>query len=376
MKKAILILLLVSPFVTLAQGSFNINGKVEGYSATHKIYLQYRNGAKPIVDSTTLTAGKFSFTGNVKEPSEAVLVLDHSGSGFNLQQGGSTDILQFFIDKGQVNIAAKDSIYKGKITGSVLNDEQIALKAKTAPVEKQMDNLANEFRLLPMQKKNDAAVRKDFQTRYDGLNNNRLAVLTDYIKVNPQSFLSLFYLSTQVAGEELKAAEIEPLYKNLSSKLKTTELAKNLNERIIEAKVSGIGSMAKDFTQKTPDGKPIKLSDFKGKYVLVDFWASWCGPCRRENPNVVRAYEQFKDKGFTVLGVSLDRDKANWEKAIVDDQLKWTQVSDLNFWNNSVAVQYGIRSIPQNILVDKEGKIIAKNLRADQLIRKLEEILN
>ena len=132
-------------------------------------------------------------------------------------------------------------------------------------------------------------------------------------------------------------------------------------------KLTAVGEIAPDFTQNDPDGKPVKLSDFRGKYVLVDFWASWCGPCRAENPNVVAAFNKYKGKNFTILGVSLDRERDPWLKAITDDKLTWTHVSDIKYWDNEVAKMYGVRSIPANFLLDKTGKIVGRNLRGDAL---------
>ncbi len=143
-------------------------------------------------------------------------------------------------------------------------------------------------------------------------------------------------------------------------------------------KLTIIGATPPDFTQNDPDGKPISLSNFRGKYLLIDFWASWCAPCRAENPNVVKAYAKYHEKGFEILGVSLDneRGRENWLNAIKKDGLAWTQVSDLKYWNNEVARKYGISSIPQNFLLDPTGKIVGKNLRGETLSKKLEEIFN
>jgi peroxiredoxin len=168
---------------------------------------------------------------------------------------------------------------------------------------------------------------------------------------------------------------MERRYLSLDEKVRQSQIGKSLAEFIAYNKVGAVGTDAIEFTQNDLSGKPLSLSSFKGKYVLIDFWASWCKPCREENPNVVKAYNKFKNRNFTILGVSLDQNGDAWKKAVEKDGLSWPQVSDLQAWNNSAAALYHVQSIPQNFLVDPNGKIIAKNLRAEQLETKLCEVL-
>lgn len=207
---------------------------------------------------------------------------------------------------------------------------------------------------------------------------NSPAVMAALYRVNIQEELPLF---EQVIDSLEKVMPHSQQFTSFRDQV--TRLAEQVKyQQQIEAmqaekdKLIAIGSEAPDFTQDTPEGTPLSLSSLRGKVVLIDFWASWCKPCRIENPNVVRVYNKYHDKGFEILGVSLDRTKEAWVAAIKQDGLPWKHVSDLKFWNNAVAEQYGITSIPHTILLDREGKVLAKNLRGKQLENKLDEVFN
>ncbi|MCK7557779.1 TlpA family protein disulfide reductase [Chitinophaga sedimenti] len=200
-----------------------------------------------------------------------------------------------------------------------------------------------------------------------------------FIQENPSSFFSLVALKEVSVMNNMDMTVIEPLFSSLSDELRMTPAGREFAEAMNKEKALIEGKQAPDFTQNDVNDKPVKLSDFRGKYILLDFWASWCGPCRQENPFVVKAFNQFKDKNFTVLSVSLDKEgnKAAWLKAIEQDGLSaWTHVSDLKYWDNNVARMYGVRGVPTNYLIDPTGKIIAKNLRGEELQKKLEEVIS
>jgi peroxiredoxin len=195
----------------------------------------------------------------------------------------------------------------------------------------------------------------------------------DFIRSNPDSYVSLYLVDRRAVIIDLPT--FEPLYASLSPRLKNTVRGKAIGEKLAVTQKTAIGKPALVFAQNNTEGQPVSLASLRGKYVLIDFWASWCGPCRAENPNVVKAYNRFKDKNFEIIGVSLDDKKDPWLQAIQKDGLPWIHVSDLKGWKNDVAVQYGVAAVPQNFLVDPNGIIVAKNLRGEELEKKLGEII-
>lgn len=194
------------------------------------------------------------------------------------------------------------------------------------------------------------------------------------IKENSDELPSVLMLADIMRTQMVPHDEMQELYDGLSKNAKNSFMGKEIGQELESSKSFSVGSKAPEFSAKTPEGEELALKDALGKYTLVDFWAAWCLPCRQENPNIVDIYDEYHDKGFNVLGVSLDRDRDKWLEAIEKDGLEWNQISNLKFWEDPIAQQYNIKAIPANFLLDEEGKIVATNLRGTVLKRKIEEL--
>ncbi len=377
MKKMILLALFAVPAAVLAQDSnFIVKAKVGSDIAPAKAYLIYRAAGKVFTDSAMVDNGVFQFKGAVVEPIRAQLVLDHKGVGLG-RLGQDADVVLLYLEKGNINITGQDSVKNALISGSKINDENNRYNALVAAPEKAMTMLNSQYQVASESQRNDQAFMDGLQARYDKAKEEKRLLQYQYVKQNPDAYRSLLTL-IELGEPDMDVATIEPLFNGLSVGVRNTIAGLNFTKSIAAAHAVAIGAIAPLFTQNDANDKPVSLTSFRGKYVLLDFWASWCGPCRGENPNIVKAYDQYKNKNFTVLSVSLDRPgkKDDWLAAIKADGLEWTQVSDLKFWDNEVAKQYGIRAIPQNYLIDPNGKIIAKNLRGDELNKKLATLFN
>lgn len=371
MKRIILAFVLQLPILVFAQNNFSLKGELKNLKETKNLYLIHIEDQREKLDSTKVINGKFDFNVELEKPSIAILLLDHTGNDLTDKQS-KKDVYRFFIEPGKANLNASDSISKSKVDGLPIFIAHEALIKSTLPIEDQLLALNKEFMTYPENKRSNPDFAQGFQDRYGLLLDQRQNAIEAFILKNPDSYVSLYALNGDLAIDNMNVALVESAYKALSERLKQDPIAVAVKSKLDVEKKFGIGALAPDFEEKTAEQISIKLSSFKGQYVLVDFWASWCGPCRQENPNVLRAYETFKDKNFTVLGVSIDEREDLWTKAVKADGLVWTQILDRS---KAIGMDYSITSIPRNFLLDPEGKIIAKNLRGPELMDKLKEVL-
>lgn len=315
---------------------------------------------------TMFTTGEndnFSFNGQLGQPAIAYVMVGGMKAYY--------DNFIFFIEKGEILIKGnRDSLNRLNITGT---PDNIEYNAGNKRMNEFYDRLEPLFKQEDIEKKNNGKTSDSISSRinliYDSLKNFQV----DFVRKHPASMTSGIYV--YLLQDNLPVNEVEDLYNSLQKPGKNISLLSALPQKIISRKRTLVGNQAPSFTMKDVDGKNVSFDNFKGKYVLLDFWASWCVPCRQQTPFIVSAYTRFKNKNFEIVSISLDDDALKWSKAIKKDQMNWINLSDLKGMNNEAAKLYGVQPIPDNFLIDPSGKIIERALMGEALEKKLETLL-
>ena len=355
-----LLLSIVAASMTLAacnaQSGYKVTGTVEGMPDGKAIIATVNGSSLDTLAKADVKNGSFEFTGNVSEPTGAyIMVIGQRGAiPFMLENANIT------VNAGQAGLTVTGS------EGQKIYDQFMAINASA---QQEAMKLQQEYQAA----NGDQAKIQAVQEAYAKLMTDAQAKETELIKANPDSYVSTFVIVSSMGQMEYE--QLKERYSLLGEKAKASAQGKAIAAQIAKLESTAIGQIAPNFTITTPEGESISLYDIKGKVKLVDFWASWCGPCRGENPHVVEIYKEYHPKGLEIFGVSLDNNKEAWVKAIADDGLVWKHGSDLKGWQSAPAQLYSVTGIPHTVLLDENNKIIAKNLRGDELKQKIAELL-
>jgi peroxiredoxin len=367
LNKLIVILLVIIGYACTnpeTKNGYDIHLSIEGETNSHSVILFHKvNGEEVVIDTTIIIDGKATFSGTLIGLPES----------YYLRVEDEPRPISFFLENATININSHiDSLHKAKVGGSLLNDRYTEFVNSQAGINKVMRPLFSIYQ--EAKSAGDITKMEEIDSIYYSLEGelNRLSV--EFIGNNSDNILGP-YQASRVYYTDSKVDELDSILSQFSPELNESNYVKRLQSSIEKWAKLKIGMVAPDFTQSDSTNTAVSLANFRGKYLLVDFWASWCGPCRAENPNIVVAYNKYHDKGFDILGVSLDNDRAKWLASIKKDGLYWHQVSDLNGWKNEVSLSYGIRAIPYSVLIDPDGVIIGKNLRGAELHKALADAI-
>ncbi len=361
---------ILSAVITVGQERpFVLEGSIPNSSDKRKAVLIWNNGAT--AEEAPVVNGKFTLRGTLEAPAAATLMIQKEKQDSQSQEEMFQNMLSLFIDTGRILVMTKTTLLAADVTGSKPVKDMASYQRATASlknIELELNKKYTQYRT----ENNDAAMAKILEL-YNQLTELYYLEQKAFVQKSPASPVSL-HMVKEALGFSLDAAKAEPLFALLQSDIKDSKTGKEIAEQIEMGKRSMLGALAYDFSQPDTTGAQIALSSLRGKYVLLDFWASWCGPCRAESPNLVKAYQNYASKGFTIFSVSLDQDRKKWIKAIVEDRYTWPQAGDMKGWQNAAARDYGVQGIPFNVLLNDKGVVIARNLRGDALEKKLKEI--
>ncbi|ESU28485.1 putative lipoprotein/thioredoxin [Flavobacterium limnosediminis JC2902] len=354
----------------IGDNEYLITGKAEGIENGKMAILQVQNEMGPVSkDTVKIENGKFEFKGEFTEGPEI---------GFIMVESINNGMVPFILENGEINITVdKDTIQKSKISGTNNNDKFQEYNDGSSVIYKKMIAFqkSNQQKFIDARKANDTAVMNSLTKQNMVFQKDMDKFSETFAEKNPTIFLSSLLLENFIGRQTLEADKIVKLYNALSSDIKKTKSGIRVSEFVNSQKAVNTGNTAPNFSAPNPEGKMVSLKESLGKVTIIDFWASWCGPCRAENPNVVALYNEFHAKGLNIIGVSLDKDADKWKDAIAKDKLAWTQVSNLKFWEDPIAKQYNVKSIPATFILDASGKIVGKDLKGAELKAKIAELL-
>lgn len=371
MKKITLLALLTLSILScnnLKDNEFLISGEAKGIENGKKVFVEIQDENGVIAkDTGVIENGKFELKGST----------DNIDLGFIRIENEKIN-LPIILEEGKIKInIVKDSLQKSTIEGTFNNDkfqkfnnESVAILEKVKKFEKE-----NNPKMQKALTENDTVTVNKIKKEYKNFQNDMNDYSKTFIKNNPDAFISVLLLENFLMREYIPATEIKSFYDKLDKKLVNTKSAQNIKKTLDLMLAVVVGKPAPKFSAKSPEGKLISLDESLGKVTIVDFWASWCAPCRKENPNVVALYNEYHSKGLNIIGVSLDQDAKKWKDAIAKDNLSWIHVSNLKYWDEPIGKQYGISSIPATFILDSKGNIVAKDLRGDALRAKVKELL-
>lgn len=372
MKKIITTIALTAMLVSCnkeTKNGYQITGTANGMENGKKVFIQTMDekNSPTSIDTAVVTNGKFEFKGELEDVDLAFIKFDMDRS------------LPFFLENGKINVVYdKDSVFKSNVTGTHNNDLLTEYNRKSNEIGKKLAQFQKENlnKMREAKKANDTVTVNKIMKQHDSFQNKLNVFSESFISNHKDAMLSALLIENFIKQNFLETTKIKEYYSSLTDEVKNSKSGLRVKKLLDAVTSVEIGKKAPDFSAPSPDGKTISLKESLGKVTIIDFWASWCGPCRMENPNVVALYNELHEKGLNIIGVSLDREGTKWKEAIEKDGLVWNHVSNLKFWQDPIAEMYNVKAIPATFILDENGVIIAKDLRGAELKAKVEELLN